>query len=161
MDQGQLVPDDVVIGIVDERLSAPDCARGFILDGFPRTVPQAKALAAMLKRQGTGLDAAMSLEIPREELVRRLAGRLVCRGCGALYHRMSDPPQKNGHCDSCDGELYQREDDQEDRVATRLELHAREIAPVAQFYRDAGLLREVVATGKREDVFARVEASLR
>jgi adenylate kinase len=160
MEQGLLVPDDVVIGIVEERLSADDCAAGFILDGFPRTVPQARALDSLLGRNGGGLDAVVSMQVPHDELVRRLSGRMVCVECGSMYHLQFSPPKVDGHCDRCPGALIQRDDDREDRISDRLKLHAREIAPVAQFYRESGLLREVVGTGQRDDVFGRVQASL-
>jgi adenylate kinase len=161
MDAGQLVPDDVVIGIVEERLQAPDCRPGFVLDGFPRTLPQAEALQGILERHPPALDAVVSVEVPHDELVRRLSGRLVCRKCGAMYHVEFAPPKVPGVCDACGGELYQREDDREDRISARLQLLDREIAPVVQFYRNAGLLREIVGTGRREDVFGRVQASLK
>lgn len=160
MEQGQLVPDEVVIGIVEERLSADDCVAGFILDGFPRTVPQARALDALLGRNGGGLDAVVSMQVPHDELVRRLSGRLVCADCGAPFHMQFSPPKVTGCCDRCPGALIQRDDDREDRISDRLKLHAREIAPVAQFYRESGLLREIVGTGQRDDVFGRVQASL-
>ncbi len=160
MEQGQLVPDEVVIGIVEQRLLADDCAGGFILDGFPRTVPQARALGTLLGRNGGGLDAVVSMQVPHEELVRRLSGRMVCASCGAMFHLQFSPPKEDGRCDRCPGALVQREDDREDRIADRLILHAREIAPVAQFYRESGLLREIVGTGQRDDVFGRVQASL-
>jgi adenylate kinase len=155
------VPDDVVIGIVEERLQAPDCRPGFVLDGFPRTLPQAEALQGILERHPPALDAVVSVEVPHDELVRRLSGRLVCRKCGAMYHVEFAPPKVPGVCDACGGELYQREDDREDRISARLQLLDREIAPVVQFYRNAGLLREIVGTGRREDVFGRVQASLK
>ncbi|MCW5893834.1 MAG: adenylate kinase [bacterium] len=161
MEAGQLVPDEVVIGIVEERLQAPDCRPGFVLDGFPRTLPQAEALQAILERHPPPLDAVVSVEVPHDELVRRLSGRLVCRNCGAMYHREFAPPKKPDVCDVCGGPLYQRDDDREDRISARLQLLDREIAPVVQFYRQAGLLREIVGTGRREDVFGRVQASLR
>jgi adenylate kinase len=160
MEQGQLVPDEVVIGIVEQRLLAADCAGGFILDGFPRTVPQARALDSLLGRNGGGLDAVVSMQVPHEELVRRLSGRMVCADCGTLFHLQFSPPKVAGRCDRCPGALVQREDDRDDRIADRLILHAREIAPVAQFYRASGLLREIVGTGLRDDVFGRVQASL-
>jgi adenylate kinase len=156
MAQGQLVPDDVVIGIVEERLGAPDCAPGFVLDGFPRTVRQAEALDRMLARQGWPLDAVIVIEVPREELVRRLAGRRVCRRCGTMFHAELHPPTEPGMCDRCGGELYQREDDREETVRRRLDVSAQEMAPVVAHYRDAGLLRETAGTGSREDVFARM-----
>jgi len=160
MEDGQLVPDDIVVGIVDERLTYPDCRRGFILDGFPRTVAQAEALDGMLARQGAGLDVVIAVDVPREELVERLAGRLVCGSCGAMFHRTSDPPKTAGRCDRCSGELYQRADDREDRIAKRLDQLAKEVAPVVRYYRDAGLVRDVDGRGSREEVLERITASL-
>jgi adenylate kinase len=160
MDDGHLVPDDVVIGIVDQRLGAADCGPGFILDGFPRTVAQARALGAMLARDGLTLDAVLSVDVPRADLVERLAGRLVCRACGTMFHRTFDPPRTAGVCDRCEGELYQREDDREDRITRRLDQLAKEVTPVAEYYREAGLLRRVDGTGSRDDVLRRITASL-
>jgi adenylate kinase len=155
MEAGQLVPDEVVIGLVEERLAAADCARG-----FPRTVPQARELDRLLAGRKCGLDAVVAVEVPHDELIRRLSGRLVCRGCGAMYHAASNPPEHSARCDRCGGELYQREDDLPDRIAVRLALHAREVAPVEEFYRACGLLRAVQGTGTQDDVFGRIRASL-
>jgi adenylate kinase len=160
MDQGRLVPDDVVIGIVDQRLDAVDCRPGFILDGFPRTVAQAEALDAMLARRGEGLDVVIAVDVPREGLVERLAGRQVCRTCGAMFHRTFNPPTAAGECDRCRGELYQRDDDREDRIMLRLDQLAKEVAPVAGYYRQVGLLSTVDGTGSRDDVLRRITASL-
>jgi adenylate kinase len=160
MSEGRLVPDDVVIGIVDDRLRAPDGARGFILDGFPRTVVQAQALDRLLDEQGRALDAVLHIQVPDAEIVRRLSGRLVCRGCGAPFHREFDPPARLDRCDRCGGELYQREDDQADRIATRLRVLAREILPVTEYYRSTGLLAEIQGLGSQAEVAARVEAAL-
>ena len=160
MDDGRLVPDDVVIGIVEQRLAADDSARGFILDGFPRTVAQAEALDTMLGRRGTPLDAVVAVDVPRAELIERLAGRLVCRDCGAMYHRTFDPPKANATCDRDGGELYQRADDREDRITVRLDQLAKEVAPVADYYRRAGLLRPIDGTGSRDAVLRRITASL-
>jgi adenylate kinase len=160
MDAGQLVPDEVVIGLVEQRLAAKDCARGFILDGFPRTVLQAQTLRGLLEGQGPGLDAVIAVEVSEEELIRRLSGRLVCRSCGAMFHRELNPPAVAGRCDRCGGELYQRDDDQLESVAVRLALYAREMAPLEAFYREAGLLRPVAGTGTRDEVFGRIRASL-
>lgn len=160
MSEGRLVPDDVVIGIVDDRVRAADCARGFILDGFPRTVVQAQALDRLLDEQGRSLDAVLHIQVPDEEIVRRLSGRLVCRNCGAPFHREFDPPAHLGRCDRCGGELYQREDDQADRIATRLRVLAREIAPVTEYYRSTGLLADIAGLGSQAEVFSRVEAAL-
>jgi len=160
MAEGRLVPDDIVIGIVDQRLANGDCRNGFILDGFPRTVAQARALDAMLERHGAALDAAVTVEVPRAELVERLAGRLVCGQCGAMYHRTFDPPKRPNACDRCGAVLAQREDDREDRIERRLDQLAKEVAPVAQYYRDAGLLRAIDGTGSRDAVLARILGSL-
>lgn len=160
MSEGRLVPDDVVIGIVDDRLRGTDCAPGFILDGFPRTVPQAQALDRSLAAQGAALDAVLLILVPDQEIVRRLSGRLVCRSCGAPFHREFDPPARAGACDRCGGELYQREDDQADRIARRLAILAREIAPVTDYYRTTGLLADIPGLGSQAEVFSRVEAAL-
>lgn len=160
MAAGRLVPDDVVIGLVEERLAAGDCARGFILDGFPRTVAQAEALQRLLKARGCCLDAVVAVRVPHDELVRRLSGRLVCRSCSAMYHAELNPPAEPDRCDGCGGALYQRDDDAPDRVAVRLALHAREETPLEEFYRASGLLRAIEGTGSRDDVFGRIRASL-
>jgi adenylate kinase len=157
---GRLVPDEVVIGIVDERLRAPDAEKGFILDGFPRTVEQARALEAMLGRRGERLDAAIAIEVPEEELVHRLSGRLICRSCGAPFHREGRPPRRPGICDECGGELHQREDDREDRIALRLQKMAKETAPVIDYYRAAKLLRRIDGRGTEAEVSARIESAL-
>jgi adenylate kinase len=156
MDRGQLVPDDVVVGIVEERLRVADCAAGYILDGFPRTVPQARALDAL----GQGPSAVIELVVPQEELVQRMAGRRVCRACGTMSHVVFAPSVVAGRCDRCGGDLYQRDDDQEETIRRRLEVYARQTAPVLQHYRDAGLLHEVSGVGSREEVYGRVAASL-
>ena len=160
MDQGKLVPDDVVIGIVEQRLASEDAARGVILDGFPRTVAQARALDDMLRRRGAALDAVLSIDVPRADLIERLSGRLVCRCCGTMYHRRFDPPRVPGRCDHEGCELFQRDDDREDRIAHRLDQLAGEVAPVAAYYADKGLLRAVEGTGSRDDVSRRIAASL-
>jgi adenylate kinase len=160
MSEGRLVPDDVVIGVVDDRLGAPDCGRGFILDGFPRTVAQARALDRSLEAQDRRLDAALWIQVPADEIVRRLSGRLMCRDCGAPFHREFDPPARGGYCDRCSGALYQREDDHADRIATRLQVLAREIGPVTEYYRSTGLLGEIPGLGTQAEVFSRVEAAL-
>jgi adenylate kinase len=156
MDRGFLVPDDVMIGVVAERLSAPDTSRGFVLDGFPRTVRQAKALDDLLARRGQPLDAVLHIALPREEAVARLSQRRVCGGCGAPSPS-SDPAAR---CDRCGGELVHREDDQEQTIRHRMEVYAQETAPVLDHYRSAGLLREVSGTGSRDDVLGRLTASL-
>ncbi|KKM12652.1 adenylate kinase [Clostridiales bacterium PH28_bin88] len=143
MDAGQLVPDEVTIGIVRERLNEPDCAKGFLLDGFPRTVPQAEALDRILASTGRGLDAVLNIEVPREKLVDRLTGRRVCRACGATYHVLFNPPKAGGVCDHCGGELYQRSDDTVETVENRLDVYERQTAPLIAYYRDKGLLQSI------------------
>src|SRR6266849_2843623 len=150
MDSGELVPDKIVLSVIAERLRMPDATKGFILDGFPRTVAQADALDAVLQGVGTRLEHATSIRVPREELVKRLSGRRTCRDCGAMYHVIFDPPNNPGICNKCNGELYQRDDDQEDLVTARLEVYERETAPVLAAYQQRGLLREVDGVGSRD-----------
>lgn len=160
MEQGLLVPDEVVIGIVEERLAAPDAERGFVLDGFPRTVPQAKALDAMLERRAIPLDAVMSINVQDDEVVRRLSGRRVCRGCGAMFHVAFDASAKSGLCDRCGGALFQRDDDTEAVIRQRLSVYTQNTAPVVEHYRQRGLLREVAGLGSRDEVFKSLTATL-
>jgi adenylate kinase len=159
MDKGELVPDDLMLGIVQERLSAPDCIAGFVLDGFPRSVPQAVSLDAICDRKLTGLRA-VSLEVPTHELVRRLAERRTCTRCGAMYHLSFQPPARPGICDKCGGELYQREDDREEVVTARLEVYRQATEPLLAFYRDRSVLIAIPGTGSTEQVFRRVVESL-
>ncbi len=160
VEQGQLVPDDVVNGIVEERLAAPDCRNGFLLDGFPRTLAQARALDVVLARWGEPLDDVILIAVPREEAVRRLAGRRVCEQCGTMVHVAVDPTARSGQCGRCGGRLVQREDDREDTIRHRMDVYAKETAPVLDHYRAAGLLRDVDGTGTREDVARRVAAAV-
>jgi adenylate kinase len=157
MDQGALVPDDVVVGAMKERLGHPDAAHGFILDGFPRTIGQAEALAQMLKDLGQELDAVVYFDVPHAELLRRLTGRRVCRQCGSTFHLTSAPPARDGVCDRCGGELYQREDDSEATVANRLNVYARQTAPLLDYYRDRALLLPIEGGG----AMAAVESAIR
>jgi len=139
MDRGGLVPDDVVVGIVRERLREADCDNGFILDGFPRTVPQADALQQSLKELGRDLDAVISLGVDTEALVERLTGRRTCRSCGRGYHVTFDPPPRAGFCE-CGGELYQRDDDQEATIRNRLQVYSEQTSPLIDYYSEIGLL---------------------
>ena len=143
MDAGGLVPDDVVVGIVRERLQKADCAKGFILDGFPRTVLQADALKESLLALGKDLDAVVSLDVDVEALVERLTGRRTCRDCGRGFHVKFDPPLVSGKCDTCGGELLQRDDDQELTIRHRLEVYSEQTSPLVDYYRSAGLLTAV------------------
>ena len=160
MDRGELVPDSVLMGAIEERLRCDDIAKGFILDGFPRTVTQADALTAMLREGGTPVDHVLSLTVPRDEVVKRLGGRRTCRECGALYHIIFDPPSNTGICNKCNGELYQRDDDQEDTILARLDVYDRQTAPLLALYRGQGLLREVDGIGSRDQVFGRLLAAV-
>lgn len=143
MDNGQLVPDELVVAMVKDRLSKPDCENGFLLDGFPRTTPQAEALDAALKDMGIKLDAVLNIAVPRERLLGRLTGRRVCRSCGATYHVLFNPPQNEGQCGSCGGELYQRSDDTETTVNQRLDVYEAQTAPLIEYYGKQGQLKEV------------------
>src|SRR3990170_92431 len=134
MDQGQLVPDKVVIGIIDERLREPDCGPGFILDGFPRTIAQAEALQPILAKIEKSIDHVINIEVDPEELVRRLTGRRTCKNCGAMFHVLFHPTKREEICDRCGGTLYQREDDQEETIRTRLKEYEKQTAPLVQYY---------------------------
>ncbi|PLY01131.1 MAG: adenylate kinase [Desulfuromonas sp.] len=143
MDAGALVPDEVVIGIVAERLQKPDCDAGFILDGFPRTVPQADALGDNLRDLDKNLDAVISLEVDVEALVERLTGRRTCKDCGRGYHVTFDPSKIEGVCDACGGELFQRDDDQEETIRKRLDVYNEQTSPLIDYYAKAGLLKSL------------------
>ena len=147
MDQGALVPDDVIIRMMAERLGAADAGRGFILDGFPRTIAQAEALARLLKDLGQTVDTVVYFDVSEPELLRRLTGRRVCRTCGHSYHVTSNPPKRAGVCDACGGELYQRDDDGEATVRNRLEVYRRQTAPLLDYYRQRNLLVTVSGEG--------------
>jgi adenylate kinase len=146
MDRGELVPDALMVGLIRDRLGQPDCARGYILDGFPRTLEQARALDSMLKEIGCPLQIAIDFTVPTEELVRRLTGRRVCRNCGASFHVVSAPPKQEGVCDACGGELYQRADDNAETVSKRLEVYDAQTAPITDYYRAQGILKTVDGT---------------
>jgi len=161
MDKGLLVPDEVTVGIVRERLSQGDCAKGFLLDGFPRTVPQAEALDATLAELGRRLDHVIYLDVRKETLLARLTGRRICRQCGATYHVVFNPPRQEGVCDKCGGELYQRDDDKEETVATRLEVNLAQTEPLLAYYEEKGLLRRVNGEQEIDAVFADIAQILR
>ena len=159
LDSGRLVPDDLTIRIVRERLAEADAANGFLLDGFPRTLAQAEALDQMLRDIGKPLDVVLYIHVPQEVLLSRLTGRRVCRACGATYHVVFQPPQREGVCDHCGGELYQRSDDTEEAVRTRLEQYAQ-TAPLVEYYRERGLLRQVDGEQPIETVWSEVRRIL-
>jgi adenylate kinase len=158
MDKGELVPDDVVVGVVEERLAKPDLDGGYMLDGFPRTLPQAEALDRLLDAQGKGIDHAVLVDVPDEELMKRLTGRRTCRdsACGRMFHVMFNPPKKEGFCDVCGGELYQRADDSEATIRERLNVYAEQTAPVAGYYEKKGLLRKIQGVGPIDGIFAAI-----
>jgi adenylate kinase len=161
MDAGDLVPDEVTIGMVEDRLSHHDASEGFLLDGFPRTVHQAEVLDDLLGGQEVALDVVLELVVDDDEVVRRLSGRRTCRQCGHVWHLDFDPPAADGHCDRCGGELFQRDDDSEDTIRHRLEVYADQTSPLIGYYGDRGLLRGVDATGPVEDVTERAINALR
>jgi len=156
MDQGKLVPDEVVISIIDERLREPDCNPGFILDGFPRTTSQAEALQPILSKMGKSIDHVINIEVDTEELVRRLTGRRTCKNCGAMFHILFHPPRLEGMCDRCGGSLYQREDDKEETIRTRLNEYQRQTAPLIEYYQLKNLLRSVRGVGGEKEIFERI-----
>jgi adenylate kinase len=160
MDQGALVPDEVVVGAAAERLAAPDAARGFILDGFPRTIAQAEALARILKDAGHALDVVLYFDVSEPELLRRLTGRRVCRACGHTFHLTSSPPKHAGVCDKCGGELYQRADDSEATVKNRLEVYRKQTSPLLDYYRQRNLLSTVSGEGSIEAIRAAIRSAV-
>jgi len=155
MDKGKLVPDTVLIDIIKDRLSKPDTDNGFLLDGYPRTIPQAVALDYIFGQLGKKLDVVIDIKVQDEELVARLAGRRMCK-CGASYHVKFNPPKRDGICDVCSGELYQRDDDTESSVKTRLVAYYNQTHPLIDYYTDKGLLHTVSGTGDIEDIFGEI-----
>ncbi len=161
LDQGLLVPDDLVLSLVSERLAAPDCSGGFLLDGFPRTIAQAEALSDWLEREGKPLDAALNLQVPDAALVERAMGRRFCASCGASYHVKFAAPKRDGICDACGGGLAQRSDDKDDVVRARVQEYTEKTAPLLGFYRSRGVLLEVDGMGALQDVAARIDEALK
>ena len=160
MDQGALVPDEVTIGIVRERLSKPDCDQGFLLDGFPRTVPQAEALDALLSDLGKSIEHVLNIQVEQEELIKRLTGRRICKECGTAYHLVFNPPAKDGVCDKDGGELYQRADDNPETVTNRLEVNMKQTQPLLDFYENKGVLNNLDGQQDIKVVFADIDALL-
>ena len=155
MDSGALVPDEVVIGIVEERLAKPDCTKGFILDGFPRTVAQADALKVTLARMQRSIEHVISVEVAKEELLARLTGRRTCRACGRGYHILYDPPKPPSVCE-CGGELYQRDDDSEATIRTRLDVYEAQTEPLIAYYGRESLLRPISGVGSIDEIRDRI-----
>ena len=158
--RGALVPDDVIVELIAERLQQKDCARGFLLDGFPRTIPQAESLDAILKNLALSLNGVLSVQVPREVIIERLAGRRTCKQCGALSHVVFEPSKQAGICDRCGGELFQRDDDREETIANRLTVYEAQTAPLVDYYRRQGMLREIDGVGSISDIRARVMTAL-
>jgi adenylate kinase len=156
MDAGKLVPDEVVIGIVEERLKQPDAKKGFILDGFPRTVPQAQALDAALAKLGSEINHVVSIDVDEEALVERLTGRRTCKSCGQMFHVKFTPPNKAGVCDKCGGELYQRDDDNETTVRSRLATYNQATKPLIDYYSAKGQVRPIAGVGGIDDIFNKI-----
>ncbi len=146
MDAGDLVPDDLIMGIMEERLQEPDCEKGFLLDGFPRTIPQAEALKALLARLGIQLDMAVDLDVPRDVILDRLTTRRTCTGCGAIYNVKSKPPKVEGVCDACGAAVVQRDDETEEAISNRLDVYNEKTAPLVDYYAKEGKLVSVNAT---------------
>jgi adenylate kinase len=161
MDRGDLVPDEVTIAMVSSRLQEDDSQVGFLLDGFPRNVPQAETLKKMLAEWDQRLDIVLELVVDDDEVVRRLSGRRTCRKCGRIWHVVFDPPARQGMCDDCGGELFQRDDDQEDTIRHRLEVYQQQTRPLIAFYADEGTLLGIDATGPVEEITDRAMSALR
>jgi len=156
MDAGDLVPDEVMVGIIRDRLQDEDAQAGYILDGFPRTVAQAEALDEMLSNIGQKLDHVLHIDVDDEALVERLSGRLICRDCGASYHTRFNPPQKDQVCDQCGGELFQREDDQEETVRSRLAVFAERTQPLVEYYQQQGIYRRIDGDQEPQQVLTKI-----
>jgi len=163
MDKGELVPDDVVIGVVEERLTKPDLDKGYMLDGFPRTLAQAEALDKIIVSQGKAINHAILVDVPDEELVGRLSGRRTCRNsdCGKMYHVIFNPPKRDGICDGCGSELYQRDDDSEATIRERLTVYNNQTAPLIDYYDKKQLLRRVAGVGPIDEIFASIQKVLK
>ncbi|WMT40530.1 adenylate kinase [Paenibacillus sp. D2_2] len=161
IDKGLLVPDDVTVGIVRERLQQSDCEKGFLLDGFPRTLSQAEALEELLSELGRKLEHVINLKVDRDKLMARLTGRRICKSCGSTYHVIFNPPAQEGVCDKCGGELYQRSDDNEESVGTRLDEYINKTAPLLKFYEDKDLLRQVDGEQEIDSVSNEIVSILR
>jgi len=160
MDAGKLVPDEVVIGMIEERITADDAEAGFLLDGFPRNVPQAEALAAMLDTHGLKIERIVFMDAPESMLLERLSGRLICRACGFGFHRHYSPPREEGCCDKCSGELYQRDDDREEVIAQRLGVYQEQTQPLLDFYSGTDGFFKIDAAGEVADVYKELEKAV-
>ncbi|MBO6215856.1 MAG: adenylate kinase [Lachnospiraceae bacterium] len=156
MDQGQLVPDELTCDLVMDRIAEDDCKNGFVLDGFPRTIPQAEALDAALTKTGQAMDYAIDVDVPDENIVNRMSGRRACLKCGATYHIVSIPPKKEGICDTCGSELVIRDDDKPETVQKRLDVYHEQTQPLIDFYQKKGILKSVDGTQSMDEVFGAI-----
>ena len=160
MSSGRLVPDALVIDMIEERLGKKDCLQGFVMDGFPRTLAQAEALENTIRKMGLRIDRVVNLDVEREELVARLSGRRQCRKCGENYHLSFHPPKQSALCDRCGGDLFQRDDDREVVIRKRLAVYDQETLPLVHFYRNKGLLQSVPGKGSIDDIYKQIEAAV-
>ncbi len=160
MNKGELVPDEIVIGIVVERIQQPDCNNGFMLDGFPRTVVQAEALDEELRKRKQELDAVLSFEVDEDEIVRRISGRRICEKCGAVYNINTEPTTKKEVCDQCGGKLITRPDDEPEAVRRRLQVYKSQTEPLINYYKQKSILKPIKAVGTVEEIFSRIEKAL-
>ena len=160
IDRGALVPDDVILNLVAQRIREKDCAGGFLLDGFPRTVAQADGLEQLLNALGQKLDGVLSVQVPPQVIVDRLSGRRTCKNCGAMYHVTFNPSKKSGVCDHCEGDLYRRNDDNPETIQTRLKVYENQTAPLVNYYLARGLLRDIDGVGDVEDIYRRALQAL-
>lgn len=160
MEQGGLVPDKIVLGLVEERIKQPDCKNGFILDGFPRNTAQAEALDKMLSSMNAPLTVALNIDVNRTELMKRLTGRRTCKSCQQMYNIYFTPPKKDGVCDKCGGALFQRDDDKEETIKKRLDVYDTQTAPLIDYYSKKNIMKTVMGTGSIDDIFKKVVAAL-
>lgn len=156
MERGELVPDKIVLGLVEERLKQDDCKKGFILDGFPRNTAQAEALDKLLNNIKMPLDSALSVDVPKDDLMKRLTGRRTCKSCQQMYNVYYSPPKKEGVCDKCGGELFQRDDDKEETIRKRLDVYDAQTAPLIDYYKKKGILKSVTGVGNIDEIFKKV-----
>ena len=161
MDSGKLVPDDLIIALVEERLAEADAQKGFILDGFPRTLPQAESLETSLIKMQIKLDAVIDFNVSHDDIVERLSNRLVCKNCGTVYNRVTHPPKKDNICDFCGGEIYQRSDDRREAIERRLKVYETETAPLRDFYKSIGKLAYLNGEKEEEEVFQDILAIIK
>lgn len=160
MDRGELVPDKIVLGLVEERLQQDDCKNGYILDGFPRNTAQAEALDTMLASMGAPLTVALSIDVDKDDLMKRLTGRRTCKSCQQMYNVYFSPSGKEGICDKCSGELFQRDDDKEETIKKRLDVYEAQTAPLIDYYRKKGILKSISGIGSIDEIFDKVCAAL-